>query len=272
MGFAGHCRRCKSKAYCACFFRMKKHLPLLLLATASAPSLAQTQPVAVWTQFTKKEKEEYKYGYKDAAGHVRIPARFGQFTSALKFRHIMAVNEDATQNQYYLLKDGRPAVPGLAVFRAGGLCAEFLSPRAAPETARPSVRCKNVAIFSEILNTLIFTSQRFKVFLTDCGAHFQEKYPAFNVVITQVDAPGQKHSEHQQYFTFIPTADAAPLLRKSKAPRPHQKTCRIQEAARSSRKRAASFLNLPDPAPSRHGRRYSAPSPAIDGCTLAYLT
>ena len=166
---------------------------------------------------------------------------------------------------------GRP-FRGWLYFERVAFVQNFYHPVLRPKLRGLRYSAKNVAIFSESLNTLIFTSQRFKVFLTDCGAHFQEKYPAFNVVITQVDAPGQKHSEHQQYFTFIPTADAAPLLRKSKAPRPHQKTCRIQEAARSSRKRAASFLNLPDPAPSRHGRRYSAPSPAIDGCTLAYLT
>ena len=84
---------------------MKKLLPLLLLSAAAVQ--AQTPADTVWTQFDKKQKDSYISGYKDAAGRIRIPAKFGMFSRAQKFRHIMAVNEEATQKQYYLLKNGR---------------------------------------------------------------------------------------------------------------------------------------------------------------------
>jgi len=85
---------------------MKHLLPLLLLA-AALPAGAQQHAEEVWTQFAKKDKDTYLYGYKDANGRIRIPAKFGSFVPALKFRHIAAVTEQATLEQYYLLKNGR---------------------------------------------------------------------------------------------------------------------------------------------------------------------
>ena len=84
---------------------MKKLLPLLLLAAASA--FAQKPADGVWTQFEKQTKAGSTFGYKDATGHIRIPAKFGDFSRALRFRHIVAVSEEATQRHYYLLKNGR---------------------------------------------------------------------------------------------------------------------------------------------------------------------
>ncbi|WP_460583255.1 WG repeat-containing protein [Hymenobacter arcticus] len=54
-----------------------------------------------------KAKQEDHYGYKNQRGQVTLPAKFGQFTNAQTFRHIMAVHEWATDSQYYLLKSGR---------------------------------------------------------------------------------------------------------------------------------------------------------------------
>lgn len=370
---------------------MKKLLSLLLLV-ATVVRAQKAQPDAVWTQFTKKEKDDYKYGYKDADGRIRIPARFGNFTNAQKFRHIMAVNEDATQKQYYLLKNGRkvgrdsvymfdytfdcesegkirfqdykkdrvgflnirgqvsiPAIynyaspfhNGLALVLTGArrtcwgqeggdtLSCEhstwqggremlinehnevvvhdlglprpallnwysFKLNEAAPDTATtytfravngdrytftdyekeftrwfygvfiPALRtgtagpvaplcyselavsgkpfrgwqhveqaafvqkyylsallpklsslregAKNADISSEELNKFIFTSPRFQGFLTDCGEHDREKYPAFSVVVTEVDAKDQKHYDHQQHFAFIRTAQGYRLF------------------------------------------------------------
>ncbi|MGY3088095.1 hypothetical protein ACVWYF_001128 [Hymenobacter sp. UYAg731] len=360
---------------------MKLLLPMLLVAI---PSFAQTQSDTVWTQFTKKEKQDYRYGYKDAAGRIRIPARFGNFTNAQKFRHIMAVNEKATQRMYYLLKNGREigrdsvymfdytfdcesegrirfkdhqrdrmgffdgrgkaAIPsiycyvspfhnGMAVGLIGArrkcwsgendtvhcehpgwvggrnllinerneVLADNLPERqldylnwyslrvnapaidtATTRTFRavngdrytftdyekefthwfyevfvPTVRtgaagkftalcyselvisgrpfqgwqylkraafirkfyqlmlqpklsvlqpgAKNVAVFSEDLNGLIFDSPSFQAFFTDCNEHFREKYPVFNVVVNPVDAAGKTSSEHQAHFAFIRT-------------------------------------------------------------------
>ena len=364
-------------------------LPLLLLPAAA--SSAQTLAESVWTRFDKQEKNERKFGYKDAAGHLRIPARFGQFTHAITFRHIIAVNEDATQKQYYLLKSGRhvgrdsvymfdytfdcesegkirfhsraknrvgflngqgrvviPAVynyvtpfhNGLAIGLAGArakcfsgekdtvtcehpgwvggrtvlinernevllnLPAGFGWPRlnlysansnaAASDTATtitlraingdrysfidyekefahwfynvfvPAVRsgkaenvlplcytelttssrpfkgwqhveraafvqkfyeselrpkigalqrgASSVDIFSSDLNMLIFPSQNFQRFLTDCGEHAQDKYPAFEVVLTYPAQVGAQHNTYQNHFEFIRTANGYRLF------------------------------------------------------------
>ncbi|ALW84111.1 hypothetical protein AUC43_02760 [Hymenobacter sedentarius] len=368
---------------------MKKLLPLLVLVAVSAS--AQTQSDTVWTQFTQKDKQGYKYGYKDAAGHIRIPARFGNFTNAQKFRHIMAVSESATPRQYYLLKNGRqvgrdsvymfdytfdcesegkirfrdrtkdrvgffnhsgtaiipaiynyaePFYNGLAValigarskcwsgekdtmhcehpswvggrnvlisernevladnlprnqlnhlnwyslrinataldtattrtFRAVNgdrytftdyekefthwfyevfvptvrtgsadkvipLCylelavsgqpfrgwphfertafvQKFYQPALRPKLSGLRYGATNVNIFSEDLDILIFESQRFKSFLNDCGEHFQEKYPVFDVVINQVNAATKSGFEHQERFAFIRTAEGYRLF------------------------------------------------------------
>lgn len=79
---------------------------LLLLPTIAA---AQKQSDDVWIRFEEKQRgnNNYSYGYKDATGRIRIPARFGDFVSAQKFRHIMAVSDTGTMRNYYLLKDGR---------------------------------------------------------------------------------------------------------------------------------------------------------------------
>ncbi|GAB3289328.1 WG repeat-containing protein [Hymenobacter tenuis] len=363
---------------------------LLLLATTIAT--AQQQPDEVWARFDKKVKESYRFGYKDAAGHVRIPARLGGFTNAQKFRHIIAADENELLKQYYLLKSGRqvgqdsvymssdynfdcesegkirfrdraknrigyfnsagkaiipaiysyatPFYNGLSLALIGGrrkcwsgekdtmqcehpgwvggrnvlinernevlidtiparqldlinwyslqinapaidtattrtfravngdrytftdyekefthwfygaflpavasgaankvepLCyselavsgkpfkgwphferahfvQRFYQPVLLPKLRGLCYGAKNVLISSEDLNLFIFTSQRFQVFLTDCGAHFQEKYPAFNVVITEVDEAGQKHYDRQQHFAFIRTAEGYRLF------------------------------------------------------------
>lgn len=366
-------------------------LLLLLLLAASAAQAQKVQSDTVWTQFTNKAKGEYEYGYKDAGGHIRIPARFGNFTNAQKFRHIMAVSEKATFKQYYLLKNGRavgrdsvymfdytfdcesegkirfrdrmrnrvgffdgsghvlvPALYNVATpfhnglstaligarrncpsgekdttqcehaswvggrsvlintrnevladnlperqlyylnwyslhinapsidtattrtFRAvnGDLytftdyekefahwfydvfvpairtgAAEKVTPLCYFELAasgrpfrgwqhferttfvrrfyQPTLRprlsvlqpgAKKVAVFSEDLNTLIFTSQRFQAFLTDCGEHFRERYPVFNVVVNQVETSGKSNPEHQEHFAFIRTTEGYRLF------------------------------------------------------------
>ncbi|OWP62436.1 hypothetical protein CDA63_14200 [Hymenobacter amundsenii] len=363
---------------------------LLLNTTIAA---AQQKPDEVWTKFEKKQRgeHEYSYGYKDAAGRIRVPARLGGFTSAQKFRHIIAVSEYKTMQQYYLLKNGRqvgrdsvymfdytfdcesegkilfrdqvknrvgfldsqgraiiPAVynyatpfrNGLALaligarrecwggeedtvqcehlgwvggrtvllnernqvqadslprrqlddlnwyslqinalaadtaitrtfravngdrytfvdykkeftgwldqvflpavrsgeasqvvplcyadlaasgkpfrgweyFKGAAFVQKFYRPLLRPKLQDLRVDARNVAVFSESLNTLTFTSPRFQDFLTDCGAHFEAKYPAFSVVITEVDAVGQKQYDHQTHLTFIRTAEGYRLF------------------------------------------------------------
>lgn len=83
-----------------------KLLTLLALLLAHA---AEAQDTTVWTQFSVRVRGgDYRYGYKDAAGHLKIPAKFGLFTPAQKFRHIMAVSDGQSLRQYYLLKNGQP--------------------------------------------------------------------------------------------------------------------------------------------------------------------
>ncbi|GAB2856930.1 WG repeat-containing protein [Hymenobacter ruber] len=370
--------------------KLKKLLPLLLLVV-SVSAAAQTQADSVWTRFEKQQKDHYLFGYKDAAGRIRTPAKFGSFSDAQKFRHIMAVNEDATQKQYYLLKNGRPvgrdsvymfdytfdcesegkirfrdrkryrmgffdsaghvSIPaiyntvmpfhnGLAAARIGAhlkcisgekdtiqcehaiwvggrnvlintrnevladnlpedqlanlnwyslrinatavdtattrtfravngdrytftdyekefthwfyevfvptvltgpaekvapLCfaelavagkpfrgwphfepaafvKKFYQPALLPKLGRLQFGTKNVEISAEEFNNLIFNGPRFRPFLTDCGAPFQEKYPAFNVVVNEDDASGKRNYEHQQHFAFIRTTEGYRLF------------------------------------------------------------
>ena len=365
---------------------------LFLLFLTVATVQAQTPGDSVWTRFERKQKDDYRFGYKDAAGRTRIPAKFGNFGPALKFRHIIAVNEYDAQQQYYVLKNGRqvgrdsvymspdydydcesegkirfrdrtryrmgffngagrvvipalynyvsPFHNGLAVgligarakcfsgendsiqcehpgwvggrtvlinerndvladslpshqlyhlnwyslrintpavdtatartFRAANgdrytftdyekefthwfygvfvptvrtgaaekvtaLCypelvasgkpfrdwqhferaafiRKFYQPALLPKLGGLRYGAKNVNVFSEDLNTLIFNSSRFQSFLTDCNEHFQEKYPVFNVVINQIDTSGKSSSEHQEHFAFIRTAEGYRLL------------------------------------------------------------
>src|SRR5688572_25077080 len=48
-------------------------------------------------------------GYRDLKGNIKQPAKFGGFTRADSFHHIIAVTEtiDRSYKSYYLLKDGR---------------------------------------------------------------------------------------------------------------------------------------------------------------------
>ena len=79
---------------------------------------AQVPDTTAWTQFSRPAKGENHYGYQDASGRVRLAPKFGMFTNARRFRHIMAVSEAATHQQYYLLKNGR-AVGRDSVYMSG---------------------------------------------------------------------------------------------------------------------------------------------------------
>lgn len=366
------------------------------LLAALLPFCAHAQKVAPWTQFSVQAHGEYRYGYRDASGRVRIPTKFGGFTNARTFRHIMAVQESKSYKQYYLLKNGRkvgrdsafvfdfrfdcesegkilfrdkrkdrvgflnaqgkavipasynfaqPFHNGLAVALIGAkrscgnrsldtLHCEHLSwaggrtvllnehnevvldslntkPTGsgqlnwyslkindpAPDTATtvtlravsgdhytfsdyekefkqwlydmlvPTVRrggaaqmqalcfpdlavsarpfrgwphftpaaflakyqhtalrpklgalhrgAPGVAIFAGDLNTLIFESRAFQTFLTDCGEHFSDKYPVFEVVLTYPAQPANAAIDHQEHFEFIRTANGYRLFSAS---------------------------------------------------------
>lgn len=77
-----------------------------LLAASLLPFCTRAQSAEPWTQFSVQARGEYRYGYRDASGRIRIPAKFGNFTSARIFRHIMAVSESKSYKAYYLLKNG----------------------------------------------------------------------------------------------------------------------------------------------------------------------
>lgn len=68
-------------------------------------SLGQAQDV--WVRFY--DTTTGLSGYQDLKGTIKIPAKFGDFTRADTFYHIIAVTEtvDDTYKKYYLLKDGR---------------------------------------------------------------------------------------------------------------------------------------------------------------------
>ena len=361
--------------------------PLLLLSAS-----IRAQDSKPWTQFGAQAHGTTSYGYKDASGRVRIPARFGGFTSARRFRHIMAVMESQSYREYYLLKSGRkvgidsvfvfdfqydcesegkirfkdprrnrvgfldargkaliPAIynyvtpfhNGLAVGLIGArqTCGNSLDtmhcehpgwaggrtvllnarnevlaelaalPRSghldwyslkindpAPNTAttvtwpvlngdrytftdydkefarwlynvfvpavrsgdptrvqalcftdlavakrpfggwphftpatflaqyQPTLRARlgtlqrgapGVAIFAGDLNTLIFESRDFQLFLTDCGEHFSEQYPIFELVLTYPARPANAPIDHQEHFEFIRTAGGYRLFSAS---------------------------------------------------------
>jgi len=67
-------------------------------------SFGQTQDV--WIRFYDTTTEQS--GYKDLKGHIKIPAKFEDFTRADSFYNIIAVNEKigSSYKSYYLLKDG----------------------------------------------------------------------------------------------------------------------------------------------------------------------
>ncbi|GAA3927196.1 WG repeat-containing protein [Hymenobacter algoricola] len=367
-------------------------LAALLLAVTAA--FAQQPPDEVWTQFTKGRQGKARHGYQDADGHIRVPAKFGGFTRAQNFRHIIAVSEATIRTSYYLLKNGRqvgrdsvymfdftfdcesegkirfksqkhnrvgffdsqgrvviPAIYNAATPFHNGLAFGLIGARAecmsgeadtmrcehpgwvggrtvllnerneivvdslpghkwaglnpyslqvntpTPDTATsltfravngdrysfvdyekeftqwlytvfvPAVRtgeankvaplcftelaasarpfngwphferaefvnkfyepvlrpklgalhrgAKNVVVFPESLNSLIFTSPDFQPFRTDCSEHFQEKYPAFVVVVTYQPSPGKPEDDYQNHFGFIRTENGYRLFQVS---------------------------------------------------------
>lgn len=68
---------------------------------------AFAQQKDVWHVFT--DKEGYKYGFKDAAGRIRIAPRFMGCFAATDFVHVIAAMEEtkAGLKSYYLLKNGK---------------------------------------------------------------------------------------------------------------------------------------------------------------------
>ncbi len=83
-------------------------MKLGLLLLLALPAAAQNAPdTTAWTWFSRETPAGTTYGYQDASGRVRIPARFGGFTRARRFHHIAAVREDQAPRSYYLLKSGR---------------------------------------------------------------------------------------------------------------------------------------------------------------------
>jgi hypothetical protein len=78
------------------------------------------------------------------------------------------------------------------------------------QRARPGT-----AILAGDLNPLLFDSRAFELFLTDCGAHFSERYPVFEVVLTYPAAPASAPFDHQEHFEFIRTAGGYRLFSAS---------------------------------------------------------
>jgi hypothetical protein len=72
------------------------------------------------------------------------------------------------------------------------------------------------AILAGDLNPLLFDSRAFEPFLTDCGAHFSEQYPVFEVVLTYPAAPASAPFDHQEHFEFIRTAGGYRLFSASR--------------------------------------------------------
>ncbi|TVT42693.1 WG repeat-containing protein [Hymenobacter setariae] len=365
------------------------------LLAALLPFCAHAQEDAPWTQFSVQAHGETRYGYRDANGRVRIPAKFNDLTNARTFRHIMAVSESMLSQDYYLLKNGRkvgrdsvfvfdfrfdcesegkilfrdtrkdrvgflnaqgkaviPAIYNFALPFHNGLAVALIGAKRScsdhsadtlncehlgwsggqkvllnernevlvnnlnteptgsghlnwyslkvndptPDTATtvtlgavngdrytftdyekefkvwlynvfvPAVRrgdvaqvsalcftdlavarpfrgwphftpatfvakyqhsvlgprlgtlqrgAPGVAIFADDLNTFIFESRDFQPFLTDCGEHFREKYPIFNMVLTYPVQPANAPIDNQEHFTFIRTASGYRLFSMS---------------------------------------------------------
>ena len=59
-----------------------------------------------WTAFW--DKDNYKYGFKDKNGAIKIPPKFMGMSQAIEFKNIIAVMEekDGNYDAYYLLKNG----------------------------------------------------------------------------------------------------------------------------------------------------------------------
>jgi hypothetical protein len=63
------------------------------------------QPKNKWYGFS--DKKTNLIGFKDAQGHIKIPAKFGGLTVACVFNNIVAVSEENSGKLYYLLKNGK---------------------------------------------------------------------------------------------------------------------------------------------------------------------
>ena len=106
---------------------------------------------------------------------------------------------------------GRP-FRGWPHFDRATFVKRFYQPVLRPKLSSLRYGAKGVAISAEDFNMLVFDSKNFQAFLTDCGEHFRGKYPAFNVVFTEVGPAGQRNYEHQQHFAFIRTAEGYRLF------------------------------------------------------------
>jgi hypothetical protein len=89
------------------FQRLTLAIWLIFGLAPSYTTPAYGQRTAAWTRFVVKRKGEEYYGYQNPQGQVKLPAVFGGFTNARRFYHIMAVSEQASQAQYYVLKNRR---------------------------------------------------------------------------------------------------------------------------------------------------------------------
>lgn len=78
-------------------------LLLLLVPGAMLPAVAQ-KPGNWYSYYNAKTD---LYGFKDAKGKIKIPARFNSSTHAWTFRNIIAVTDGRTNKSYYLLKNGK---------------------------------------------------------------------------------------------------------------------------------------------------------------------
>jgi len=83
--------------------RLMKILFLLFAVLSSADTLAAED---VWTAFW--DKENYKRGFKDVDGNIKITPKFMGMTQATEFKNIVAVMEEneGEFDAYYLLKNG----------------------------------------------------------------------------------------------------------------------------------------------------------------------
>lgn len=81
---------------------MKRFLTLLIL-TAMVSARGQSEPLMAFYG------PDTLIGFKDVHGNVKIPPRFGIFTSARQLEHIAAVTDIKNQKSetFYLLRDGR---------------------------------------------------------------------------------------------------------------------------------------------------------------------
>lgn len=84
-------------------FNKKFFLFSLLLLISGSRLFAQAP--GNWYSYYDAKKE--LYGFVDAKGKIKIPARFNGLTRARVFKNIIAVTNAATSQSYYLLKSGK---------------------------------------------------------------------------------------------------------------------------------------------------------------------